>query len=70
MSADQSIGGPCKLCGRTNLEHPGGQCTRSFDEAFSEHNLTPAEKHDLIVYLASLRMAATLKAFGVTKEQG
>lgn len=34
----------------------------TFDELFKEHNLTPAEKADLIEYLANIRAKATRKA--------
>lgn len=34
----------------------------TFDELFSEHNLTADERAKLVAYLASLRMMATLRA--------
>lgn len=34
----------------------------TFDELFAEHNLTPDERAELVAYLASLRMMATLRA--------
>lgn len=34
----------------------------TFDELFAEHNLTPDERAALVVHLATLRAAATLKA--------
>lgn len=34
----------------------------TFDELFSQHNLTAEERAALVAYLASLRMLATLRA--------
>lgn len=34
----------------------------TFDQLFAEHNLTPEERQELIVYLAVLRALATIKA--------
>jgi len=35
---------------------------RTFDEAFAEHRLTPAERRELVEYLAFMRMRNTLRA--------
>lgn len=34
----------------------------TFDELFAQHNLTPDERQQLVVFLATLRAAATIKA--------
>lgn len=38
----------------------------TFDELFAGHNLSPDERQALVLHLAALRMAATLRAFGIT----
>lgn len=37
---------------------------RSLDALFAEHQLTPEERQQLVVYLATLRAMATLRALG------
>ena len=34
----------------------------TFDQLFAEHNLTPEEREELIVFLATLRAMNTIKA--------
>ena len=38
----------------------------TFDELFAGHNLSTDERQALVMHLAALRMAATLRAFGLT----
>lgn len=37
----------------------------TFDELFKDHNLTAAERESLVIFLATLRAQATLRALGV-----
>ena len=47
---------------RSHAESPHKDRNMTFDELFSEHNITPEEREALVMYLAMLRSTATIKA--------